>query len=132
YFSKSDYKTSETYYSKAVGIFSDKQYPKDKLAEIKTILDKIAAQENEKQLDEAVFKTEEEKVKFLSELAKKYPEGATVENYDLKGKKIKRIVVVADGIANDYREVTHDWGGVFYFKNGQNVSKQVFLVETKE
>jgi hypothetical protein len=56
----------------------------------------------------------------------------TVENYDLGNRKIKRVIVNYDGVAKDYRKVKHSWGGTYFFRNGQDISKSVFRVETKE
>jgi len=136
FFNKKDYVSAESYYRKAITFIPQEQYPKDKIKEIKEILRKIQeakdalAEKNEP--EEIKFETEEEKQKFLSELAKKYPEGITVENYTPKGKTIKRVIVVNSGVANDYREVKHDWGGKYYFKNGQSISNNIFFSETRE
>ncbi len=112
------------------------QYPKDKILEIKAILKKIKEEEEalaaQAEPEEIKFENEEEKQKFLSKLAEKYPEGITIENYTPKGKIIKRIIVVHNGVANDYREVKHDWGGKYYFKNGQSISNSIFYGETRE
>ncbi len=136
FFNKKDYTSAESYYRKALTFIPEEQYPKDKIKEIIKIKEELKAQlEANKAKDEPEeikFENEEEKKKFLSELAKKYPEGITIENYTPKGKTIKRIIVVRGGIANDYREVKHDWGGKYYFKNGQSISSNIFYSETQE
>ena len=48
-----------------------------------------------------VVSHEEVKKKYLSELAQKYKEGVTTENYDQQGKLIKRVIVNKAGIANE-------------------------------
>ena len=68
---------------------------------------------------------------YLSELAKKYPEGVTTEN-SIEGKNIvTRIIVVRKGSANEYKKVTTSWGQTFYYKNGVSISVSVFQIETK-
>ena len=78
------------------------------------------------------FGNSKDRKTYLNNLAKKYPKGITVENYELKKRKVKRVIVNYDGIATDYRRVKHSWGGTFYFRNGQSISKGVFQVETRE
>jgi antitoxin component YwqK of YwqJK toxin-antitoxin module len=68
---------------------------------------------------------------YLSQLAKKYPEGVTTEN-SMEGKNIiTRIIVVRKSSANEYKKVTTSWGQTFYYKNGVSVSISVFQIETK-
>lgn len=70
-----------------------------------------------------------ERVTYLRNLANQYPEGVTIEHSKLKGRKLTRYIVVKDGWANEYWKVQHDWGGVFYFKNGRSISYNVFTLE---
>ncbi len=63
-------------------------------------------------------------------LAGKFPDGVTEEEFEEGNKVILRRVVVKDGVANDYRRVTHAWGGVFYFKNGESVTLRTWNQET--
>jgi hypothetical protein len=99
---------------------------------------KVAEKKNEKNNQQKKgpqkfdFNSNQAKKAYLSKLAKEYPEGVTVENYDLGNRKIKRVIVNYDGVAKDYRKVKHSWGGTYYFRNGQDISKSVFRVETKE
>ena len=67
---------------------------------------------------------------FLNELAKQYPEGITVENYDNNGKKVKRVIVNRGGIAHEYIEAKYSYG-TYYFRDGRSISSQVFYKETK-
>jgi tetratricopeptide (TPR) repeat protein len=77
------------------------------------------------------YSGEERDQNFLSELSKKYPEGVTIENYDKKNKKIKRVIVNHSGVAKEYIEVTYSYG-TYYFRNGQNISRSIFYSETKD
>ena len=128
FFNKKDYPSAIASYRSASGIKPEDNYPKKRIVECQEL---IKAQK--KELEDIDFSNKEIAEKFLSELARKYPEGITTENYDATGgKKIKRIIVNRSGVANDYREVTHNWGGVYYFKNGQSISKFLFSQETTE
>jgi len=78
------------------------------------------------------FENQKQKEAYLSNLAKEYPEGITVEQYEKGKRTITRVIVNYDGVATDYRKVKHSWGGTFYFRNGQSISGTVFRIETKE
>lgn len=68
---------------------------------------------------------------YLSELAKKYPEGVTTEN-TMEGKNVvTRVIVIRNGHANEYKKVTTTWGQTYYSKNGQSISVSIFQLETK-
>lgn len=70
------------------------------------------------------------KAAFKTELAQKYPVGITEETVSESGKKITKLVVNRQGIANEYQKVKWNWGGVYYFKNGESISKAIFDTET--
>ncbi len=147
YYQGKDYNNALTQYKKASEIKPNEQYPKGQISKIKKYLSQLAQNQNNannnsglskeeeeanKKLNAVNFKDKEATKKYLSELAKKYPEGKTVENYTFKNKTVNRIIVKHGDVADDYREVKHSWGGVYYFKNGQNISKTIFYQETKE
>ena len=78
------------------------------------------------------FENTQARKQYLNRLAKKYPEGVTVENYDFDKRDVKRVIVNYDGLAKEYRKVKHSWGGTYFFRNGQSISKAVFKVEIRE
>lgn len=69
---------------------------------------------------------------FQQDLATKYPKGITEER-DVKPNQEITIIVVnrGDGFPNEFRKVRWNWGGVYFFKNGESTSKQIFETETK-
>lgn len=87
---------------------TDEEREKLRIAQFKKL------QESLKEVD---LNDDERRAKFLSELAKIYPEGLTEESVDGKGFVLKRQVINEDGVVNIYEKKTWDWGGVFYFKN---------------
>ncbi len=147
YYHGKKYNDALTQYEKASKIKPTEQYPKSQISKIKKHLAQLAQVKNDnasnnatnkdeeeanKKLNVVDFKDKEATEKYLSDLAKKYPEGKTVENYTFKNKTVTRIIIKHGDVANDYREVKHSWGGVYYFKNGQNISSTVFYMETKK
>jgi tetratricopeptide (TPR) repeat protein len=145
YYKKNDYYNAKIHYRKALEYKPDEQYPKNRLTLIERKLEdfervqkpedkKVAEKSNQQKEGPQKFNFDSNKARkaYLSKLAKEYPEGVTVENYDLGNRKIKRVIVNYDGVAKDYRKVKHSWGGTYYFRNGQDISKSVFRVETKE
>ena len=139
------YYDAKVNYEKALKYKPGELYPKKQLEKIEEIWEAL---ENAKKKNTAKpqqvdngsgdeppvleFASEAERHKYLNSLSGAYPEGITVEYYNLKKRKIKRVIVNHSGVAKDYRRVKHSWGGVFYFRNGQNISKAVFNVETKK
>ncbi len=148
YFNSTDYVSAKAKYKLALIIKPKQNYPQDKIDKIDKLIkfqneQKLAAAEKERQrkIDEAKsgYEKDEEfdftgkvrETKFLSDMARKYPEGVTVEHYNKPHKKIKRIIVNRKGIAKEYIEVKYSYG-TYYFRNGRNISKYIFLSETKE
>ncbi|MBS1583508.1 MAG: hypothetical protein JST66_15005, partial [Bacteroidetes bacterium] len=66
-----------------------------------------------------------------SKLAAEYPQGVTEESYTEGNKVIIRRVVVQGNKADEYSKVIAKWG-IFYFKNGQPISEQLWSRDTEE
>ena len=149
-YKEEDYYTARTHYKKALQIKPDEEYPRNRLKLIENIIQRFESAEqvsNERtdkklkedrsskdqtKLQKFEFKTSAEQNAYLNKLAKDYPEGVTVEKFDLGNRTVTRVIVNYGGIAKDYRKVKHSWGGTYFFRNGQSISKAVFNVETKE
>jgi len=67
---------------------------------------------------------------FLSQLSKEYPEGVTEVVYTKGNKEITKRVVISGGQGSVYRKVKHNWGGEFFFKNNDPVTKFIWDKET--
>ncbi len=68
---------------------------------------------------------------YQKELAKAFPEGVS-ETIEEEGNRTTTTrVVVKDGTGNEYKKVVHNWGGVFYFKNGEAVTERTWKSETE-
>lgn len=146
-FKATDYTSALSLYKNAQGIKPTEKYPKDqielcekKIQEQKALAeaeaekrrkDELAASQNSFEGKDFDFDGKQRDNKFLNELAKLYPLGVTVENYNKPNKKIKRVIVNHDGIAKEYIEVIYSYG-TYYFRNGQNISRSIFYSETKE
>lgn len=142
-----DYSSAIAIYKSALGVKPNEGYPKkqielceNKIQEQKALAAAEAEKRRQSELnaskqsfnkDDFDYKGEQRDQRFLNELAKKYPEGVTRENYDKKNKKILRVIVNHGGIAKEYIQVKYSYG-TFYFRNGQNISRSIFLSETKE
>ena len=91
-------------------------------SKLKELADKQAAEEEAKRKaaaeaaassfkkNEFDYQGEKRDNTFLNDLAKQYPEGKTVENYDKPGKTIKRVIMNHGGIAKEYIEVKYSYG----------------------
>lgn len=78
--------------------------------------------------DVAVLSTED----FQKELGEQFPNGTTEEMYTEGNKTITKRIVVTNNLGNEYKKVVHNWGGVFYFKNGDAVTERVWIQETEK
>ncbi len=67
---------------------------------------------------------------FINELAKVYPEGVTEEIIQMSNRVITKRIVVSEGKGYLYEFVKYNWGGEFFFKNGESASKFVWDKET--
>lgn len=68
---------------------------------------------------------------YQKELAEKYPSGITESTSTEGNKTIVKRIVVREGKGNEFKRVEHNWGGVFYFKNGDAVTERVWKSETE-
>lgn len=68
---------------------------------------------------------------FKKDLAKEYPSGLTETIKEEGNKTIITRVIVSEGKGNEYKKVVHNWGGIFYFKNGKAVPERVWKQETE-
>jgi hypothetical protein len=75
--------------------------------------------------------TAQEREIFLSDLAKKYPEGVTVEEENYSRMKITRVIVVRNNKASEYKKVVFPYG-TYYKKNGIDITENTFKIETKK
>lgn len=80
-------------------------------------------------LEPAVDKSSPE---FAAELAQTYPTGWTVEETTEGGKTVLRKIYVAENQGTEYMRVRHNWGGVYYFRNGTPITRDLFDTETAE
>jgi len=148
FFKKMDYVSARASYQKSLNFKPGATFPTKRLSEIEDLIQQqqLASQaetdkEKQKQLDDSKssfvsdkdfdYSGEERERDFLSKLAKNYPEGKTVENYEKPNKKILRVILNNDGIAKEYIKVKYSYG-TFYFRNGQNISQGIFNAETKD
>ncbi len=72
----------------------------------------------------------------LPPLKSNYPEGKTVEVFELKSKTVKRIVIKRNSDKKVYYEVKHNWGGLYHFlvitpQYYKSISKYYFDQATK-
>lgn len=73
---------------------------------------------------------EDQRKAFLSELAKLYPAGVTEETVEAKNYRILRHVINENDVVTVYEQRTWDWGGVFWFKNGDiNITESLYKLE---
>jgi len=72
-----------------------------------------------------------DKKKYQNELGNAYPEGVTETEKQEKRKKITTRVVVKEKVGSEYKRISYDWGGTYYFKNGESVGTYIWQYETR-
>ncbi len=85
------------------------------------------------------FKTESigkgdrtDKLKYQNELGKAYPEGVTETKKQENRKEITTRIVVRKNVGSEYKQIRYDWGGTYYFKNGESVGTYIWQYETRD
>ncbi|MBN2350415.1 MAG: tetratricopeptide repeat protein [Bacteroidales bacterium] len=142
-FNAADYTTALQKYREASELKPDESYPKLRISKIEEINRLLAQQQKQPvsnnsatksndpppALKELIFKDDSERDKYLNNLKAEYPSGITVEVYKEKFKTTRRIIVVRDNLANEYREVKYNWG-TEHFQNDKRVNVQYFNQQT--
>lgn len=122
-------------YTSALELYPDEVYPQDQIDLLGDMKEPEQEPVEKPKKDPKDFKlSEEDKQKstgFMSELAKKYPQGLTEEVIDEGSKKTIRRIIVNGNLGVEYKKVKHNWGGEFYFKNGSPTTEYIWLKETE-
>ena len=155
-FKTSDYENAKTDYLASLEIKPKAEYPKRKIKEIEMALKdretraraeaqrkkKLAAIEKQKEemrkiseklknkKNDTETTTTPEMEKFVTELAQNYPEGITESSYTEGSATILKRIVVIGNTGSEYKRVTHNWGGRFFFKNGSPITELIWNKET--
>ncbi|MFQ5334792.1 MAG: hypothetical protein ACE5DN_01825 [Flavobacteriales bacterium] len=74
---------------------------------------------------------DKQSVAFQQQLAKKYPQGITEERYKEGNISYIRRIVVEGPKGTEYLEAIHQWGGRFFFKNGEAITERLWILETE-
>ncbi|TAL61729.1 MAG: hypothetical protein EPN85_04130 [Bacteroidetes bacterium] len=136
-FSQKDYNSSKLAYEDALTYKVNEKHPQDRITLIEDIIRKQTIAQNVKKEPKktvvvASVVSEEEKVKeYQNELRTKYPNGVTEEEYTNNGKTILRRVVIKNDFAGVYTKVTHNWGGVYCFRDNVPITEIVFENESR-
>lgn len=127
YFASNSLSASRLVYLKALQIFPEETFPQVQIEKIDRILypDKV----NTSNEEFPSFTQVKRDKGFLKKLIEEYPSGKTIEYFDLPGKKVQRVIFIDNRIATEYIEVRYDYG-TFFFRNGQNISRAIFIAET--
>jgi len=131
-FGKKDYNSAKPAYEEALSYKPAEKYPKDRLKQIAELLRSTqVAQIVKKDKDPPPLSQEEKKKQYISELRSKYPVGVTEEEYVDGNKTILRRIVIRDDYAGVYTRVTHNWGGVYFFRDNDPITEVMFENESK-
>lgn len=121
-FKEEDYESAKLAYKSAIKLKTTEAYPREQLTKIDQIIKEnssTVAEKESKDYSLANVQIDSDTQGFSNELAKKYPQGLTIEKYMEGSKSIERRIIVDGEVGVEYKKVTHNWGGVYYFKNGK-------------
>ena len=85
-----------------------------------------AKEAEQKKLQEEKQRTQE----FISDIARKYPEGVYQDVVFESNRSIERTIVNKNNVVDVYKKIKYNWGGVYYFKNEKAISYGMFQSET--
>ena len=131
-FNLKDYESAWLAYKSAIKIKTTEEHPR---AQIKKIESLENANKNpvvgntKKKYSLTDVQVNSENNGYSNELAKKYLQGLTEETYTEGSKTIVKRVIVEGEVGIEYKKITHNWGGVYYFKNGTPVNHFVWQKE---
>ena len=135
-FDKNEYENATLGYQTVLGVDPTNDYAKKRLLESKDLL---AAQLKKTEDDNAPkpqkidisnIEINTHYIEKSREIAKKYPQGVSKEEYK-QGNKIVYLIYVVEGSKGvEYKKVKHDWGGEYYFRNEESIPKFQYNKET--
>ena len=135
-FDKNEYENATLGYQTVLGVDPTNDYAKKRLLESKDLLAaqlKKIEDDNAPKPQKIDISSIEINTHFLEksrEIAKKYSQGVTKEEYK-QGNKIIYLIYVVDGSKGvEYKKVKHDWGGEYYFRNEESIPKFQYNKET--
>ncbi|MGB0391894.1 MAG: hypothetical protein ACPGD5_10000 [Salibacteraceae bacterium] len=131
-FESKDMEVAEISYKNAIKIKTTEPYPRAQLKKIEAYqneLAKVNTAEKEKVYSLKDVQIAGDAVGFSNELAKKYPQGLTIEKFMEGSKSVERRIIVDGEVGVEYKKVTHNWGGIYYFKNGKGSNHFVWQKE---
>ncbi len=130
-----NYARAKEAYENALKLIPGEAYPQEQIDKIDKLKGKLAARHVKKK-DPKTYTLKNVKVgktsAFMSELASKYPQGLTEEQIDEGSKQITRRIIVDGNIGVEYKRIKHNWGGEFYFKNGEPTTEFIWQKETEQ
>ena len=131
-FELKDMEAAEIAYKNAIKIKTTESYPREQLSKIEAFNRELAlvkTAEKEKVYSLKDVQVASDAIGFSNELAKKYPQGLTVEKYMEGSKSVERRIIVEGEVGVEYKKITHNWGGIYYFKNGKGSNHFVWQKE---
>ncbi len=130
------YSEAKNIYQSAIKIKTTEAYPREQVKKIDALVAANAVQkpkgEPKKDYSLKDIQIANDKAAFCSELAKKYPQGLTEERYMEGSKSIVRRIIVEGDIGVEYKHVTHNWGGSYFFKNGKPTTRFTWQKEAMQ
>lgn len=134
-FELKDYSAAKEMYLSAIKIRTTDAYPREQIKKIDEFIassDKGSGDTKPNNYSLKNVTIDADRAEFCSALAKKYPQGLTEEKYMEGSKSITRRIIVDGDMGVEYKMVTHNWGGNYFFKNGKPISRFIWQKEAMQ
>ncbi len=134
-FDLKEYEESKSLYLASIKIKTTEPFPRERIEKIDELIANQKKPELKKPKDELSLKDVQissDRASFCSDLARKYPQGLTEEKYMEGSKSVVRRIIVDGDIGVEYKHVTHNWGGSYFFKNGKPTTRFTWQKEAMQ
>lgn len=133
---KGNIKEAKFFFNKALALKEDDTYVRQELAAMEKMPEQekvVVEDRNAEFADHSdLNKMDKKSEAYHTELAKRYPQGATTRSYKEGNKNITKTIIVKGEIGTEYTRIQYSWGGVYYFRNGEAISKILWEKDTKQ
>lgn len=135
-FQQQDFENAILGYNSVLKIDAENRYAKKQIEVAKSQLKNQVVQETSnppveaQKIDISSIEINTNYIEKSREIAQKYPQGVTREEFKQGNKIIYLIYVVEGNKGVEYKKVKHDWGGEYYFRNELSIPKFQYNKET--
>lgn len=119
------------FYKKANGYKSNSPEVEEKIAALSAAPVGATPVVSSPEPSSEIDKMDKKSPEFQSKLATMYPQGKTVNKSSKGNKTITQVIIVEGNKGTEYQQIKYNWGGIYFFRNGDPISKLIWDKETR-